>query len=43
MNRGLPFDVQIPNADTTEALHQAESEADLTEYTTLKELKTATR
>ena len=43
MNRELPFEVNIPNADTTEALHQAESGADLTEYTTLEEFKTAAR
>ena len=43
MNRELPFEVNIPNADTTEALRLAESGADLTEYTTLNELKAATR
>ena len=43
MHRGLPFEVKIPNAETTEALHQAESRADLAEYTTLEELKTAPR
>ena len=43
MHGGLPFEVKIPNAETTEALHQAESGADLAEYTTLEELKTAPR
>ena len=43
MHRGLPFEVKIPNAETTEALHQAESGASLAEYTTLEELKTASR
>ena len=43
MHRGLPFEVKIPNANTTEALHQAESGAGLAEYATLEELKTATR
>ena len=43
MHRGLPFEVKIPNAETTEALHQAESGADFAEYTTLEELKTAPR
>ena len=36
MHRGLPFEVKIPNADTAEALHQAESGAGLAEYTTLR-------
>ena len=43
MHRGLPFEVKIPNAETTEALHQAESGAGLSEYATLEELKTAPR
>ena len=43
MHRGLPFEVKIPNAETTEALHQAESGAGLSEYTSLEELKTAPR
>ena len=41
MHRGLPFEVKIPNAETTAALHQAESGVGLSEYTTLEELKTA--
>ena len=43
MHRGLPFEVKIPNSETTEALHQAESRVGLSEYTTLEELKTAPR
>lgn len=43
MRRGLPFDVRIPNADTTEALRQAETGADLVEYATLEDLKTSLR
>ena len=43
MRRGLPFDVRIPNADTTEALQQAETGADLVEYATLEDLKTSLR
>ena len=42
MHLELPFETKKPNADTTEALRQAESGADLAEYTTLEELKTAT-
>lgn len=41
MHRGLPFEVRIPNAETAEALQQADSGIDLAEYTTLEELKTA--
>ena len=40
LNQGLPFEVKIPNADTIEALRQAEARADLTEYTSLQDLKT---
>lgn len=43
IHRGLPFEVKIPNADTAEALQQAESGVGLAEYTTLEELKTAAR
>ena len=39
MHRGLPFEVKIPNADTTEALHQAESGAGLAGVRHLEELK----
>ena len=43
MHLELPFETENPNADTTEALRQAESGADLAEYTTLEELKTVPR
>ena len=43
MHLGLPFEVKIPNADTAEALHQAESGTGLAEYTTLEKLKAAAR
>ncbi len=39
MRRGLPFDVKIPNADTVEAMRQAESGERLIEYDDLNELK----
>lgn len=39
MRRGLPFDVKIPNADTVEAMRQAESGERLIEYDDLDELK----
>ena len=39
MCRGLPFDVKIPNADTVEAMRQAESGECLIEYDNLDELK----
>ena len=39
MRRGLPFDVKIPNADTVEAMRQAESGERLVEYDGLDELK----
>ncbi|WP_420434079.1 type II toxin-antitoxin system RelB/DinJ family antitoxin [Candidatus Poriferisocius sp.] len=39
MQRGLPFDVRIPNAETAEALHQAQTGTDLGEYLTLEDLK----
>ncbi len=39
MNQGLPFEVKIPNAATNEALRQAESGVGLTEYPSLKDLK----
>lgn len=40
MRRGLPFDVKIPNADTVEAMRQAEAGEDLIEYTDLDDLIT---
>lgn len=43
MHRGLPFEVKIPNADTVEALRQAQSGAGLVEYSTLDDLKTRSR
>ena len=43
MHRGLPFEVKIPNADTAEALRQAESGAGLVEYSTVEDLKTKSR
>ena len=39
MRGGLPFEVKIPNVDTVEALHQAQSGESLSEYTTLEDLK----
>ena len=39
MRRGLPFDVKIPNADTVEAMRQAESGERLITYDALDELK----
>lgn len=41
MQRGLPFDVRLPNAETVEALQQAESGNDLMEYLTRENLKAA--
>ena len=43
MHRGLPFEVKIPNADTTEALRQAQSGTGLVEYSTLEDLKAKSR
>lgn len=43
MHKGLPFELRIPNADTAEALRQAETGADLIEYATLEDLKTSLR
>ena len=40
MHRGLPFEVKIPNADTVEALRQAQSGSGLAEYSTLDEIVT---
>ena len=39
MQQGLPFEVRIPNADTADALRQAQSESNIVEYSTLEELK----
>ena len=38
MRRGLPFDIKIPNADTVEAMRQAESGEGLTEYRSVEDL-----
>lgn len=34
MHQGLPFEVKIPNADTVEALRQAQAGSNLVEYST---------
>lgn len=39
MHRGLPFEVKIPNAETVEALRQAEEGEGLVEHATLEEPK----
>ncbi len=39
LHHGLPFSVKIPNAETREALRQASEKEDLTNYTSLDELK----
>lgn len=39
MQRGLPFDVRLPNAETAEALQQTQAGTDLAEYLTLEDLK----
>jgi DNA-damage-inducible protein J len=33
LRKGLPFDVRIPNAETREAMRQARSREDLSEWT----------
>ncbi|MDE0665895.1 MAG: type II toxin-antitoxin system RelB/DinJ family antitoxin [Acidimicrobiaceae bacterium] len=38
MHRGIPFEVKIPNADTVEAMRQAESGEGLTEYRSVEDL-----
>ena len=43
LQRGLPFAVRLPNADTREALRQAQEHEDLIEYEGLEDLKTAHR
>lgn len=40
MRRGLPFDVKIPNADTVEAMRQAEAGEHLIEHADLDDLIT---
>lgn len=39
LHGGLPFEVKIPNAATAEAIRQIETGDNLTEYSTLEELK----
>ena len=39
MHQGLPFEVRIPNAATSDALRQAQTGSNLVEYSTLDELK----
>lgn len=39
LRQGVPFDVSIPNAETIEALRQAQEPDELTEYSNLDELK----
>ena len=43
LQRGLPFAVRLPNADTREALRQAQEHEDLIEYEGLEDLKAAHR
>ncbi len=39
LHRGLPFEVRVPNAETVEAMLQAEAGVDLIEYSGLEDLK----
>ena len=39
LQQGLPFEVKLPNAETVEALKQAEAGVGLIEYSTLEDLK----
>ena len=39
LHHGLPFDLRLPNARTTEALRQAREGEDLLAYRDLEELK----
>ncbi len=39
LHQGLPFAVRIPNKETVEALEQARSREDLTEYGSLDDLR----
>lgn len=39
LNRGLPFPVRIPNAATRKALRDAQEGRDLTEWSSLDEIK----
>lgn len=38
LRQGVPFDVSIPNAETVEALRQAQAPDELTEYSSLDDL-----
>ena len=39
LRQGVPFDVSIPNAETVEALRQSREPDELTQYSSLEELK----
>lgn len=39
LRQGVPFDVSIPNTETVEALRQAQIPDELTEYSSLDDLK----
>ena len=41
LRQGVPFEVSIPNAETVEALRVAREPDELTEYSSLDELKAA--
>lgn len=38
LNRGLPFPIQIPNTGTVEALHDAQTRTNLTQFNTPEDL-----
>ena len=39
MHQGLPFSIRIPNAETIEAMRQAQEHDGLVEYSSLEDLK----
>ena len=41
LQRGIPLAMRVPNAETREALHQAQERENLTEYDSLDHLKAA--
>ena len=41
LQRGIPLALRVPNAETREALHQAQERENLTEYDSLDHLKAA--
>ena len=41
LRRGLPFSVEVPNAETLEAMHEALEEEGLTEWSDLEVLERA--